>query len=112
VKPHTASSKKSELPLELKSLFWDCDFATVNMEEHHNFIIRRILDRGDWDNITWLRHNLGDAAIRDWFLSKAGGGLDPRKLRFWGLILDLPEQSVDEWVNKAHMSVWHGRSSK
>lgn len=101
-----------ELPDSLRSLFWDCDFASVSLSEHRNFIVRRILDRGNWDAITWLRRTLGDAAIRDWFLAKSGGGLDPRKLRFWELILDMPNIKVGEWVRKAKSSTWHGRVAR
>lgn len=96
-----------ELPSRLETLFWDCDFASLNWQRNRNFIIRRILDRGAWNAVTWLRGAVGDMAIRDWMLAKDGGGLDPRKLRFWGLILDLPVSSVDEWVMKARQSSWH-----
>ena len=81
-----------ELPSTLKIWFWDCDFSSLTWEQHGSFIIRRILDRGDWDTITWLRRSIGDEVLRDWFLAKSGGGLDPPKLRFWGLILDLPSR--------------------
>ena len=101
-----------ELPESLRPLFWDCDFASVNLGEHRNFVIRRILDRGDWDAITWLRRTLGDVVIRDWFLAKHGGGLDPRKLRFWELILDLPKEEADKWVAEARKSPWHGRHKR
>jgi len=57
----------------------------------------------------WLRQTVGDPVIRDWFIEKRGGGLDPRRLRFWGLILDLPEAEVDEWVHKARQSTWRRR---
>lgn len=95
----------------LKSLFWDCDFSTLELGKHRNFIIRRILDRGDWQAITWLRRTVGDGVIRDWLLERHGGGLDPRKLRFWGLILELPTAKVDEWVRDTRMSSWHRRIS-
>ena len=98
-----------DLPKDLESLFWDCDFHAVRLDEHRSFIIRRILDRGSWKAIMWLRHTLGDEALRDWFVKKNGGGLDPRKLRFWGLILDLPVHDVDEWVCGARTSPWHAR---
>lgn len=98
-----------DLPQDLKTLFWDTDFDTVDLEKHRNFIIRRVLDRGDWQAISWLRKTVGDTVIRDWFLAKNGGGLDPRRLRFWGLILNLPAHEVDEWVRQARQSIWHGR---
>ena len=98
-----------ELPCVLESLFWDCDFRALSLQTNLSFIIRRILDRGNWDEITWLRRTVGDPAIRDWLLRKGGGDLDPRRLRFWGVILDLPEAEVDGWVHSARQSTWHGR---
>lgn len=100
------------LPQDLSNLFWDCDFGSLDLAEHLSFVIRRILDRGDWNAITWLRGAVGDAAIRNWFLATDGGGLDPRRLRFWGLILDLPAPQVDEWVRRAKASPWHERASR
>jgi len=99
----------AELPKGVRSLFWDCDPASVDLEKHRSFLIRRVLDRGNWDAITWLRRTVGDAALREWFLRKAGGGLEPAKLRFWGLILDLPRDQVDGWVHQARASIWGGR---
>jgi hypothetical protein len=97
------------LPDNLKTLFWECDFASLDLHQYRNFVIRRILDRGNWDAITWLRRALGDTAIKDWFLAKHGSGLDARKLRFWEVILDMPKADVDEWVRRARVSTWHGR---
>ncbi len=104
----TTSAARSEnrLPPELHHLFWDCDPVSLDLQQHRNFIVRRILDRGNWDTVVWLRRNLGDAEIRDWFLRKDGGGLEPRKLRFWGLLLDLPRDKVDKWVYKARSLPW------
>ncbi|MBP6965616.1 MAG: hypothetical protein KBC96_14560 [Armatimonadetes bacterium] len=101
-----------ELPSSLETLFWDCDFSSLNWQKNRSFIIRRILDRGDWSAVTWLRGAVGDMAIRDWMLAEGGGKLDSRKLRFWGLILDLPASSVDEWVMKARQSSWHRRARR
>ena len=100
------------LPQCLETLFWDCDPRALTWERNRAFIIRRVLDRGDWQAMQWLRQAVGDGAIRDWFLTKRGRGLDPRKLRFWALILDLPEQEVDERVREARQSTWHRRVAR
>jgi len=92
-------------------LFWDCNPNTLDPIEHSGFMIGRILGDGDWSAIVWLRRNVGDRVIRDWLIAKQGGGLDPRRLRFWELILDLPGNQVDEWVTKARLSNWHNRMS-
>lgn len=98
------------IPDDMKWLFWDCDPDSLDFDIHLDFIIRRILGNGDWSAIQWLRGNIGDAALRDWFLSGRGSRFDPRRLRFWGLILNLPAPMVDEWVTKARESVWHKRT--
>jgi len=98
-----------QLPDTLRPLFWDCDFDALAWDKHHAFIIRRVLDRGGWDDIRRLRGAAGDDAIRQWFLRKRGRGLDPRKLRFWEVILDLPKEDVDKWVAEARKTTWHGR---
>lgn len=101
-----------ELPSSLESIFWDCDFSSLTWREHSSFIIRRILDSGGREAMKWLRRTAGDAAIRDWFLEKKGRGLEPRKLRFWELILDLPGDQVDEWVRREREGIWHGRHNR
>ena len=97
------------LPVDIKWLFWDCDFDLIDLSTHRNFIIHRILESGDWKAIVWLRNSVGDVAIREWLLAKNGGGLDPRRLRFWGLILHIPCVYVDDWVKKARMLHWRSR---
>ncbi len=87
------------------------DFDSLHLGEYDNFIIRRVLDYGGWESMKWLRRTLGDDAIRQWFLAKKGGGLEPAKLRYWELILDLPKDQVDEWVREARKSIWHGRAA-
>lgn len=103
-------STAGKLPESLRSLFWDVDFDLLRLGEYDNFVIRRVLDCGGWESMKWLRRTLGDDAIRQWFLAKKGGGLEPAKLRYWELILDLPRDQVDEWVREARNSIWYRRT--
>jgi hypothetical protein len=103
------SKTTAQLPQDLEYLFWDCDVHALDLGRHRAFIIRRILDQGDWEAIKWLRRTLGDAEIHAWLLRKSGAGLDPRKLRFWGLVLDLPAQQIDEWIRKSRPIPWPAR---
>lgn len=99
----------SELPTRLRQCFWDCDFSSLSWEDHRDYIIKRILTHGDWNSVRWLRVCLGDAALRRWIEENAGGGMDPRQLRFWGLILRIPEPAVDAWVAAEKQSLWGRR---
>lgn len=95
---------------DLRPLFWDCDFSSLSWEDHRDYIIKRILTAGNWESVRWLRVRLGDTALRRWIEENGGGGMDPRQLRFWGLILQIPEKTVDIWVAAAKQSIWGRRA--
>lgn len=101
--------QKEALPEDIMGLFWDCDQVDVSISEHESFMVGRILDRGDWNAISWLRKEIGDKAIREWLERKHGGQLDARKLRFWELLLGLPDTIVDEWISRNRWSSWERR---
>ena len=42
----SSSRRVSPLPPPLRSLFWDCDFAQLDWQQHRDFIIRRVLAEG------------------------------------------------------------------
>lgn len=63
----------SNVPDEIRWLFWDCDPDSLDIDKHRDFLIRRVLVDGDWSAIEWLRASVGDAGLRDWFLAGRGG---------------------------------------
>ncbi len=93
----------------LRPLFWDQDFIDLDWEGDRDFIVRRILQSGDWSAICWLRASWGDEALRLWLLAHSSSQLNPRQLRFWELILDLPGQDVDRWIAQVKNSPWESR---
>lgn len=97
------------LPDFLKVFFWDCDFAALSLNERRDFIIRRLLQAGSWDALLWLRAEIGDAELRRWIEQRHGGGLSPRQLRFWQVILGLPRQNVNRWVRANVSHPWERR---
>lgn len=99
------------LPEQLRALFLDVTFEDLSWDLHHDFIAARILERGSLQDIKWLRGHWGDIALRDYILNRRGKGLNPRQMRYWQLILDLPADQVDQWIAQFHNSVW-GRRTK
>jgi hypothetical protein len=89
----------------------DVTFEDLSLDLHHDFIAARILERGSLQDIKWLRGHWGDIALRDYILNRRGKGLNPRQMRYWQLILDLPADQVDQWIAQFHNSVW-GRRTK
>ena len=43
-----------KIPRDLKSLFWDIDFTILDASKSPQFIIKRVLDRGNTNNVNWL----------------------------------------------------------
>jgi hypothetical protein len=97
------------LPELLRPLFWDCDFEQVSWQEHHDYVIRRVLSEGTLDSIRWLRGRLDNATLRDWIVRHEGRGLSSRQLRFWEVILDLPAEKVNAWLDNEGRRLWEGR---
>jgi hypothetical protein len=98
-----------DLPVELKPLFWEYDFESLSWKRDNHFITKRILTHGGlwaWD---WLRDRIGDVNLRDWILENNGVGMEPRRLRYWELVLDLPTEEVNRWIALEANSTWGRR---
>jgi hypothetical protein len=97
------------LPDFLQPFFWDVDFDSLDWQSDQNFIARRILTSGSWKAVSWLRSTWGDQARRSWLKAHQGSRLTPRQLRFWELLLDLPAQDVEQWIESARNNPWGRR---
>jgi len=97
-------------PPSVQSPFWEYDPGDLDWDTDRDLIVRRVLTEGNGEAIKWLRHRIGDASLRDWIELRSGDTLSPRQLRFWELILDLPSDRVDEWVEGRRTSVWENRT--
>jgi hypothetical protein len=98
------------LPEHLRPLFWEYDFEQLSWPGSAELVIARILTRGGDEALRWLRTTLGDENLRTWILSRRGRGLDPKRLRFWQLILDLPEAEVSSWIEEMLAEPWSRRN--
>jgi hypothetical protein len=99
------------LPTEVRGLLHDCDPDSVSWESRREFLIDRILSAGNWDAILWLRRTAGGDALRARILATRGRRLSPRQLRFWQLMLELPEADVTCWLAEPARAIWDRRSA-
>jgi hypothetical protein len=100
----------SALSEHLVELFWEYDTAELDWVEHREFIARRVLSHGRWEQLCWLREQLGDGELRRIIEKTEGRDLSPRQLRFWQLILELPAAQVDGWLQDSRRQVWDKRA--
>ncbi len=106
------SSASPGIPESVNAILWEYDAGTLDWTTDRDLIIGRVLSHGTWDDISWLRDRLGDDALRLWIEVHEGGGLSPRQLRFWEIIVDLPSRRVDAWVTRLRSSIWEGRATR
>ena len=108
-KKTTRRRRPRRLPELLRPFFWEYRFRDLSWERDHDLVIYRVLTDGSWEAVRWLRHRLGDDALREWILRRQGRGLGSRNLRFWEVILKLPPRLVNRWVKAARNSIWERR---
>ncbi len=97
------------LPKSLKPFFWDYPFSKLSLKTDRDLIIRRVLSSGSWEAVLWLKKKIGDEDLKKWLIARQGRGLNPRQLRFWGLVLDLPDRYVNTWIESANETPWGKR---
>jgi len=98
------------IPEHLHRYFWEYDPKRLSLEESRHTILLRLLQSGGMDALRWLRATVSDDELRTLLVRRRGRGITPRRLRFWGLMLDLPEEQVDEWVAAERANVWNRRT--
>jgi hypothetical protein len=75
---------ESDLPDEVRRLFWDVEPGSLDRDRHADYVMERIMTRGGWAAMQWLRSAYSIADLRA-FLERKGGRLAPRDLAYWCL---------------------------
>jgi hypothetical protein len=73
------------IPAEVVHLFWDVDPAGVDLDRHRDYVLERVMARGGWVAMGWLRRAYTPEVLAD-FLHRKGGRLAPRELAYWAVI--------------------------
>lgn len=97
-------------PDALRRHFWDYEEGMPTGTHGDRTVVTRLLLDGGMDAVRWLRDAVGDEGLRQVLTERKGRGVSPKRLRFWGLVLDLPREQVDRWVAGARAHPWHGRT--
>lgn len=68
----------------LRPLFWDVDLTAAHIEENPEWVLRRVLQIGDWDAVRAVRLRYGDDAVR---AAAEHRSMDARTRQFWRVVL-------------------------
>jgi hypothetical protein len=80
------------IPSQLQSLFWDINLETFKPEVYPDYTIFRVLEYGDDEAVTWLRHTFSEAEIRRVLCTEHR--LSQKSANFWALVYGVPSGAV------------------
>lgn len=80
------------IPAELTWLFWDVDPETIDLVEHRDYVLERVMTRGTWPAMRWLIAQFEPPVLAE-FLLRRSDRLTPRDQAFWSLIAGVPHQA-------------------
>jgi hypothetical protein len=75
-------------PVFNKRIFWDVDFEKIDYDSKANFVIERVFERGDVDDIRNCRRYYGDEKVTEALLNAKF--LPERTLYLASAVLDKP----------------------
>ena len=75
-----------------KKLFWDVNLKNNEIQKNASFIIGRILEYGDENDIKWMLQNFKISQIKQ-ILSKKKN-LSSKSANYWAFILGLPKNKI------------------
>jgi len=80
------------IPAFVSSLLWDVDPERVDLDEHRDLVIERVMSRGGWEAMKWLRGRYSSAVLAEFLRREGTRKLAPRDLAYWSLVceVDLP----------------------
>ena len=79
------ASPPRQLPAAMSRLFWDTDRQKLGLARHADYIITRVLEKGDLEDWNWLRWTYGEAGIGR--VTRENGKLSRDTVHLWQNVL-------------------------
>jgi len=80
------------IPERIQRLFWDTDKRSVDLRSHHAYVIRRIMDYGDLEDVRWMLATYSSEEIIG--VLKKSRGLSRKSGSFWGSHFCVPKEEI------------------
>jgi len=103
----------SQLPSHLQRFFWEYDPQVLDIKKHADVIMARIMERGSWQAMMWLRKVYPSEVLADFLSDKGWRVLPPREVNYWALVSGMSEEAKARLIVKAKTrdAVWGKRSA-
>ncbi|MBK7585078.1 MAG: hypothetical protein IPI67_33430 [Myxococcales bacterium] len=73
------------LPEHVRHLFWEVAPGDVDLIRHRDYVLERVMSRGGWQAMRWLRSTYARDDIAD-FLRRKAEHLTARDRAYWSLV--------------------------
>ncbi|MGQ0506426.1 MAG: DUF6922 domain-containing protein [Myxococcaceae bacterium] len=80
------------VPRGLQWLFWNLDFARLDLERDADTVLARVLEYGRTRDVRWAMKHYGLARIRRFFREVGDPELSERTVRFWRCLLNAKDE--------------------
>lgn len=94
-----------ELPRQTRRLFDGVELDLLAEPRHRGFVIGRLLEDGDGEDLRWLFSRFGEAEVREWLACRGARKLSARSAGFWALLLGV-EPAQPEASSAFANQVW------
>lgn len=98
----------TNIPIKIKSLFWDIDTSKLGVTSSPHFIIKRVLDRGNTNDVNWLLKEFKKEDIIE--TVSTSRDLSQKTANFWADIYNLNKSKVI-CLQKPYSPIPFGQSS-
>jgi Family of unknown function (DUF6922) len=79
----------STLPEFVARLLWDVDPQAVDPERDRALILERVMSRGSWEAMKWLRARYSRDELADFIARHGASRLSPRDLAYWAAVCEV-----------------------
>jgi hypothetical protein len=94
-------SGEAPLPTFLHALFWEFNVRGIDIVQHADTIMGRIMERGNWQAMRWLRTAYPTDRIVSYLERRGKKVLPPREVNYWAFVSGVPEDKRVAWIREA-----------
>jgi len=84
------------LPDDVARLLWDIDLERLDADRDRSLVFERVMARGTWEAMKWLRRRYPATALADFVRSRGPRVLSPRDLAYWALVCDVEIPAAEQ----------------
>ena len=81
--------EEKSLPPSFRRFFWDTPLSGLSVDAHRDFILGRLLERGDREALRWAVRTYPRVSLEEFLRGRGRDLLSRRSWNFWTLVLGL-----------------------